>query len=148
MVPVLRHVLKVVEEDHGRFELVVLLQPTAPQRTAADIDSALALLTSSNADSVVSVYQVEDHHPTRMYLQADDGRLIPYAKEPEARLRQGLPVVYHRNGAIYACQRGCLDDPGTLLGPYTLPYVMPRARSINIDDEFDLLLADLVLGRQ
>ena len=122
MMPVVQHTREVMEPVHGRFDHVVILQPTAPQRTAADIDAALRLLASSGADSVVSVYQVEDHHPVRMYRQASDGRLIPYAQEPQAMLRQSLPVVFHRNGAIYAIRRDLLDPPGTLIGPYNMPY--------------------------
>ena len=145
MVPVVQHVLAMMERQTEPFDYVALLQPTAPQRTASDIDAALGILIGSDADSVVSVYQVEDHHPTRMYRQGEDGRLVPYAHEPEGRLRQDLEPVFHRNGAIYACRRRLLEPPGTLIGHYTLPYIMPRARSINIDDELDLLLADLTL---
>jgi hypothetical protein len=33
----------------------------------------------------------------------------------------------------------------TTLGAHLRPYVMPRARSVNIDDEFDLAIADFLL---
>jgi CMP-N-acetylneuraminic acid synthetase len=142
MIPVVKHALA-----QGDYEFVVILQPTAPLRTADDIDAALQILFETGADSVVSVYQVDDHHPARMY-RLIDGQLIPYDTEPTARLRQALPPVYHRNGAVYACQTRLVWEQETLLGPDLRPYIMPRARSVNIDDELDLAFADLLLSRR
>ncbi|MCA9997020.1 MAG: acylneuraminate cytidylyltransferase family protein [Anaerolineales bacterium] len=140
MIPVILHALDFWGESPDYF---VLLQPTTPQRTAADIDAAVRLLHETGADSVISVYQVEDHHPTRMYL-LENGRLHPYATEPTSRLRQALTAVYHRNGAIYACRPQLLRDHNTLIGPDTRPYLMPRARSLNIDDEMDFAFAEFL----
>ena len=148
MLPVVRHALEAVEADERkRFDYAIILQPTVPLRTGDDIDRALALLVETGADSVISVYQVFDHHPARMYRLVD-GRLVSYAPEPPDRPRQDLPPVYHRNGAIYAFRRELIEETGTFMGPDTRPLIMPRERSINIDDELDLLLADLMLSRR
>lgn len=144
MLPVVEHALAALESEKGRYEYVVILQPTTPLRLPGDIDAPLTLLIESGADSVVSVYQVVDHHPARMYRLLE-GRLVPYEPEPPNRIRQGLPQVYHRNGAIYACRRSLIEEHGTLIGPDTRPYIMPRERSINIDDELDLAFADFLL---
>lgn len=148
MVPVARHALETVERAAGvRFDYGVILQPTTPLRTGEDIDRALQILIETQADSVISVYRVFDHHPARMY-RLENERLVPYAPELPSRLRQELPPVYHRNGAIYAFRRALVEDEGTLIGPDTRPHIMPAERSINIDNEMDLLLADLVLRRR
>ncbi|MEM7116543.1 MAG: acylneuraminate cytidylyltransferase family protein [Chloroflexota bacterium] len=143
MIPVIQHALAQFEAP---FDYFVLLQPTTPQRTAADVDAALQLLIDTQADSVISVYQVEDHHPTRMY-HLEGGRLIPYAEEPKERLRQGLTAVYHRNGAIYACRPRLIQTNNTLIGPDARPYLMPRNRSLNIDDELDFTFAEFLFGQ-
>ncbi|OPY66799.1 MAG: N-acylneuraminate cytidylyltransferase [Syntrophorhabdus sp. PtaU1.Bin050] len=145
MLPVIEHALSEAEKRAGPQDYIILLQPTAPLRTAEDIDMALALLIDKEADSVVSVEAVSDYHPSRMYRLLDEGRLTPYALEPTSRLRQELPLIYHRNGAIYACKVCLIKEKHTLIGPDTLPYIMPRSRSLNIDDEFDIHLADLLL---
>jgi len=147
MLPVVRDVFSALEAQLGnRFEYGVLLQPTAPLRTAADIDAAVTLLCKTGADSVISVYRVYDHHPARMYRMENE-RLVPLQDEPVGRLRQDLPAVYHRNGAIYAFRRKLIDEIEGLIGPDTRPYIMPEERSVNIDNEIDLLLADLLLQR-
>ena len=144
MILVVQHALNTLELTLGRCDAVIVLQPTAPLRTAEDIDVALELLATTGADSVVSVYQVGDHHPARMYRLVEE-RLVPYESEPPERIRQGLPALYHRNGAIYACRRRLIDEAQTLIGRDVRPYLMPRDRSLNIDDEFDLLTAELLL---
>jgi CMP-N,N'-diacetyllegionaminic acid synthase len=145
--PVVAQLLQELDPNHCLFDSVIYLQPTTPLRTAADIDAALELFEQTNADSVVSVYRVDDHHPARMY-RLESGRLIPYDHEPVGRLRQQLPAVYHRNGAIYVCKRSIVDGQQTLIGPDVRPYVMPRDRSVNIDDELDLVIADILLQRE
>ena len=95
---------------------------------------------------MVSVYRVLDHHPARMY-RLENERLVPLEIEPIGRLRQDLPAVYHRNGAVYAFRRGLINETEGLIGPDTRPYIMPEERSVNIDNEIDLLLADLLLQR-
>ncbi len=147
MIPVIRHVIEQLERERDiHFDCCVLLQPTAPMRTAEDINAAVNILMETGADSVVSVYKVSDHHPSRMYRIEND-RLIPLQGEPQNRLRQSLPPVYHRNGAVYAFQRSLIERADTIIGPDVRPYVMPEDRSVNIDNEIDLLLADLLLRR-
>ncbi|HLE57406.1 MAG TPA: acylneuraminate cytidylyltransferase family protein, partial [Rhodothermia bacterium] len=64
--PVVQHAVQAVEEFEGApYEVIVMLQPTTPLRTADDIDSAVTLLLESGADSVVSVVDVGGHHPYR-----------------------------------------------------------------------------------
>ena len=146
MIPVIDHALDSLEPARGRYDYVVVLQPTAPMRWAEDIDNAITILLETGADSVVGVYEVSDAHPARMYRFVD-GRLVPYEAESAERLRQKLPAVYHRNGAVYACRRALIAEERTLLGPDTRPYIMPRERSINIDDELDLAVADFLMAR-
>jgi CMP-N,N'-diacetyllegionaminic acid synthase len=146
MIPVLLHVLGTLAEMGQYFDFLFLLQPTAPLRSGKDIDDAFTELVSSGCDSIVSVYQVSDAHPARMY-RLSDGFLVPYDAEPSNHLRQSLPPVFHRNGAIYACRTELLLKDNLLIGPKTRPYIMPRERSINIDDEIDLAFVDFLLKK-
>ena len=145
MIPVITHVISSLAQKNEIYDIVVLLQPTTPLRTHEDIDAAVDLLVKSKADSVVSVYLVEDNHPIRMY-KISDGFLKPYDKEPEGNLRQDLPDVFHRNGAVYACRCSQIIEKRSLFGNKILPYFMPKERSVNIDDEFDLKIADFLLN--
>ncbi len=146
MLPVLSHAFSVLEKDGAEFDFGIILQPTAPLRTGNDIDRAIDILESSGADTVISVYKVEDCHPSRMY-KINGEKLVPYAGEPKNMLRQKLEPLYHRNGAIYAFRRKLLFAKNTFIGQDTRPYIMPKSRSINIDDESDLEYADFILRK-
>jgi CMP-N,N'-diacetyllegionaminic acid synthase len=140
MPPVVQHALL----EHGAgVDLIVLLQPTCPQRKFEDIDAALSLFGEKSIQTVMSVYQVEDHHPARMY-RVEEGRLAPLFPELSEARRQDLPAVYHRNGAIYACRRESFERTGLLWDGRPCPYVMPRNRSLNIDDPLDFQIAELL----
>lgn len=147
MVPVVLHALEAAEEAQGlRFDFVMVLQPTCPQRTGRHIDEALDLLVKGGGDSVISVYQVFDHHPARMY-RLREGTLVPYNSRERWLNRQALSAVYHRNGAIYAVRREVLTRKKTLQGRDPRPYIMPRELSANIDDALDLELAEILLRK-
>lgn len=142
---VVKYAFDVLESQGEFFDFGLVLQPTSPLRTGLDIDSALQALIQSDADSVVSVYQVSDHHPARMY-RMENGCLVSFDEKFVSARRQELPPVYHRNGAIYAFRRSLLEQD-TLMGQTILPYIMAEDRSLNIDTEYDLVLADLILSR-
>lgn len=145
-ISVIKHVFDVLESQGESFEYGLVLQPTSPLRIGLDIDSALQALSQSGADSVVSVYQVSDHHPARMY-KLENGHLVSFDEEFATARRQDLPPVYHRNGAIYAFRRSLLEH-NTLMGTNIIPYIMAEDRSLNIDTEYDLVLADFILSRR
>ena len=67
IIDVVIHATTTVEEREGRkYDYVVVLQPTTPLRRAEDIDSAVAKLITSGADSVIGVVNVGAMHPYRM----------------------------------------------------------------------------------
>ncbi len=146
---VVLHALEIVEGARKMtYEVVLLLQPTTPLRTTADIDNALEKLIVTGADSVVSFHQVEQGHPYYMYTMGDD-RPEPLLEVPaHITRRQEFPAVFVRNGAIYATRRNVLVRQRTFYGHDMRAYFMPIERSINIDTEFDLAMVEFLLQRQ
>ncbi|GIU43387.1 hypothetical protein TUM3794_28900 [Shewanella colwelliana] len=149
MIPVLQHLCEKAEDLNGvQYDYVILMQPTAPMRTSDHIDSSIYfLLENSNFDSLVSVYKVDDCHPSRMYT-CNDNELIPFYEEPTGALRQDLLPVYHRNGCIYLCERSVLMENDKLIGNKPYAFIMKKSESVNIDDEDDLLMADYLMSRK
>ncbi|MEZ0395251.1 MAG: acylneuraminate cytidylyltransferase family protein [Anaerolineales bacterium] len=150
MVPVLQHAVGAIEAQDGlRLDWVLLLQPTAPLRAPADIRAALDLAARGGCDSVISVVQVFAVHPILM-KRIEDDRLLPFCiEEKEGTRRQDYqPPAYMRNGAIYLTRRDVLMERGSIWGEVIRPYLMPEERSLSIDSELDLKLADLLLREQ
>jgi len=142
--PVLLHALDQVEAEDGvAYGLVVILQPTSPLRTAADIDGAIEKALATGADSVVTVGPAP--HPAKI-KRIEDDRLVPYAvAEPEGARRQdlGAPAVM-RNGAVYVIRSEVLRS-GHLWGDVCRPHAMPAERSLEIDEPSDLHIAKALL---
>lgn len=145
-VDVALHAIEWAENIKGkRPEYLLLLQPTSPLRTAEDIDGAVALAFSREAESVVSVCEC-DKHPFWTRRIAADGRLDPLFEVPAGNVpRQQLPTAYAFNGALYVTRIDALVEKRTFVTDRTLAYVMPRERSIDIDTPFDARIAELLL---
>ena len=145
-IPTVQHAVGEMEALRAEpYDYVVMLQPTAPLRSAADITESLGALMASDADGVISVVPVGNWHPMKM-KRFVDGLLVDYERPPvENPPRQLLPPVYIVNGAIYACRRDVLMLRGTFRGERCLGYVMPVERSVNIDTEADFHVAEYYL---
>jgi CMP-N-acetylneuraminic acid synthetase len=133
--------------EEYRPDLVVLLQPTSPFRQAQHIDAAVELLTSSGADSVVSVTQVPHQFTPSSLMRLQEDRLVPWAEGPVPTRRQDKPLLFARNGpAVLAVRTSVVSDRRSLYGDDIRGLVMSRADSLDIDDALDLELASLLMA--
>lgn len=153
MVDVLVHLVGVLEQrERYHPDILVLLQPTSPFRRARHIDQAVDLLTASGADSVVSVIPVPHQFTPSSLLRTEGDRLVSVDDPTGNRIvgpmrRQDKPPLFARNGpAVVAARTEVVLERGTLYGPDTRGYVMSREESLDIDDAFDLRLAELLIA--
>lgn len=132
------------------FDAVMILQPTSPLRTGADIDACVDLLAHSGADSVMSMVQLADFSLKKLKV-LKDGRILPLlpaeAEGPLSRRRDEEAPVYRRNCAVYLTRTSVLRRRD-LFGDESRAYVMPAERSVDINSEHDLQLADWLLSRR
>lgn len=136
-------------EERERYlpEIVVLLQPTSPLRRADHIDAAVDLLTASGADSVVTVVPVPHQFSPPSLLQLEGDRLTPWIEGPTPTRRQDKPRLFARNGpAVVAVRTQVIVEQKTLYGADTRGLVMSREDSLDIDDRFDLDVAELLIA--
>ncbi len=143
--PGIAPVLHALEALPG-FDYLVLLQPTSPFRSTADIDAAITRCIDTGAPSVVSVTPASQH-PSWMYHMDGDGRLVHFLNEEPIARRQELPRIYALNGAIYVAHIPTLLTEKKLIGPGTIGYVMPRTRSLDIDTALDFDIAEVLARR-
>jgi CMP-N-acetylneuraminic acid synthetase len=136
---------------HALRELVpetalVLLQPTSPLRSSHHVDEAIERLLASGADGVVSVVEVPHRYGSASLMRLDGDRLIRLDERSYAG-RADKPVLYARNGpAILALAAGRIGDD--LYAGDLRPYVMDAADSVDVDEPFDLELAEFLLARR
>lgn len=143
-IDVLRHAVSWLEERGIRYDCVMILQPTSPLRAPEDITNALDLLIERSADAIVSVCEV-DHHPWWCNTLPADGCMKDFLRPGIPSNRQELPRYYRLNGAIYLARWDFIRKGDSWYGPGTYAYVMPRERSVDIDEEIDFLLSGLIM---
>lgn len=132
-----------------QIDLVVILQPTTPLRAADDIDRAVHLfLSAPGADSLISCYSAASVHPSIMYKRRGDS-LRPFMEAGNSiKRRQEFEPLYVRNGAIYVASRELVLEKNRIIGNRPLGYIMPRERSINIDEALDLEITEFLIRRR
>jgi len=133
-------VLDALERLPG-FDLVMVLQPTSPLRTTADIDGALERLVASDAPACVSVSEAANHPYWTFRLGGDaQDTLEPFAR-PAGGLplrRQDLPAAWCLNGAVYVAHADWFKVNRSFLSDRTLGHPMPVERSLDIDTPEDV----------
>lgn len=134
-------------EENVKISEFLLLQPTSPLRTADDIDNAIKIYHDRNADSILSVTKL-NHSPHLALKIKDNGAIEKYiGGEMAPTNRQQNEKAYMINGAIYIFNYSLIKNNHTYFGEKTLAYIMPKERSIDIDDPVDFEFAEYILTR-
>lgn len=145
-----RHALEwFATHERYRPELIVLLYPTSPFRTAASVARAVqTMLAHPEADSLRSVRLCAEH-PNKMWVM-ENGYLRPFVRGPEPDMHtwsyQRLPVVYIQNASIYITRPATIERCGTPTGDVVVPFVMDERESFDINTPLDFELAELLLA--
>jgi CMP-N,N'-diacetyllegionaminic acid synthase len=129
-----------LNKKHGfNINEFLVLQPTSPLRTSFHIDEAVQLFQKMKADSLISVY--ENPHPLEWVQKiSKDGYLRNVSKHAQPVNRQEYSKTFLPNGAILILQYSLLERHKTYYYKKTVPFIMDRKDSIDIDDEFDFTL--------
>jgi CMP-N,N'-diacetyllegionaminic acid synthase len=144
---VCEHALRWIEANGGGLpDYLLVLQPTSPLRTTADIDDAMRLIIARRAPALIGVCAAAPHPYIARRMLAD-GTLVDFHDFGEAPVRrQDYPPACCINGAIYIVTPETLLNLRTFQPPGTLAFMMPPERSLDIDTSWDLRVADLILS--
>lgn len=140
------HTLGTLAEQGTTARRIMLLQPTSPLRGVGDIRAAVERMDTTGANSVISVCEVE-HPPLWCNTLPRDGSLDDFIKPgTEGKRSQDIPVFYRLNGAIYLVEvNEFIRQKSFDIAP-SFSIVMDKKASIDIDDDYDLLIAEALLG--
>lgn len=141
-VDVALHALAIYEAQHGQVDLLMLLQPTSPFRTAATIRAAVDLFAQGGGQPVIGVSPAASH--PAWCFRIDDNALVPYVDNGALASRsQDLPPAYAVNGAMYLVAPAILRDTRSLFGERPLPLIMDSPiESLDIDTSWDWKIAE------
>lgn len=127
------------------FNIILLLQPTSPLRTAYHIDESLEMFIKKNASTVVSVTPCE-HSPLWANSLPPNLSMNNFIKEDSLKRSQELEVYYRINGAIYILNKNqFIQDKKISYTDKSFAYIMPPYLSVDIDNEFDFQFANFIM---
>ena len=138
--------LKHTLENVGKYDYVVLLQPTSPLRSEKHIDEAIELLKEKNADAIISVCEME-HSPLWSNTLDENLDMSNFLRDEVLNKRsQDLAKYYRLNGAIYICKTDkLLQNESFFLKENIYAYKMNKKHSVDIDEEIDFIIAEKLM---
>lgn len=127
----------------------IVLQPTSPLRRAEDIDNAIELFYSNNANSVISITELE--HPLQWAKKINEKNQISeyfhHDLSPNLN-RQELPVAYRPNGAIFIFKFDLLTEKYSYYSEKSFGFIMPQETSVDIDTLLDFEFAEFLMRKR
>lgn len=142
---VIRHMISLNLFNNQDIALVYL-QPTSPLRTFKNIDEAINLFRSTDSPSLISV-KTSSETPFKAFKINDEKLQAIFDEDKTTRNRQDLEKTYYPNGAIYIFKLSSFLDNGSKIPVNNcLPYIMKQEESVDIDSNFDLLIAENILN--
>jgi len=146
----LKHAVSFMEErESKKYDYIVELMCTNPLKLTLDIDNCIKKIIETNADSVIAVHELEDHHPARIKMIIED-KIEDFIPEPNEARRQDLrPKAYVRSGSIYCMKRSYLMELNLRYGgPNSRPYILPADRAVNVDTEMDFMVCEQLISQE
>lgn len=142
----IQHATLAAEAELGaRFDVIVDLDATSPLRTVEDVREVVRLLEETGVANVITAAPAR-RSPYFNLVELNE-RGVPNVVCPDAgrfHRRQDTPECFDMNASVYAWRRDVLFETGEIFAEDTRLYVMPRERSIDLDDHLDAVMIDLL----
>ncbi len=126
------------------YDILILLQPTSPLRSANDIDKCLKLMIKKQRLSAVSFTRLK-YTPELMFRLSDNNKILNFKSIKQPLNRQNYEKYFYPSGDIYISFIKRLKKKKNFLDKKTLPFVISKYNSIDIDDILDFKLGELKL---
>ena len=136
------HALDVVP-DADSYSHIVLLQPTTPIRRVGLLDQAIKKLLSDSSDSLVGVVEISP-----FIWRGSTNDAIPQYDVAQRPMRQSFvpsDLSYLETGTIYITTVNAFRESGCRVSGKTSLFMLNTDEGLDIDTEFDLKLADVIL---
>jgi N-acylneuraminate cytidylyltransferase/CMP-N,N'-diacetyllegionaminic acid synthase len=146
--PAIQHCIRAIEELTSiEYDTIVDLDATSPLRDIDDIRKSIAKLEASNNSNNLITGTPSRRSPYFNLVELDQNGFVIRSKnldEPIYR-RQDSPKCFDMNASIYIWKRQAFYNNTSVLTDNTSIFIMPEARSVDIDSEFDFQIVNLLM---
>ena len=143
--PVIRDVFLKSEVFKRKFDICVDLDLTSPLRKISDIKQSIKKFKKEKSNNLFSVTHAKKNPYFNMVEKKNKTYVLSKKSSKIFASRQKTPIVYEMNASIYVFKRKYLINNNKLFNSKTSIFLMPRDRSIDIDDHLDLKLVKKII---
>ncbi len=138
----LLHALDVLEIEGQQFDVILVLEPTSPLRSARTILNAIVACVEGSASSVLAVRE------TRENIGFVKEGLFHPAVPGAPRRRQDRNPMYVESSTVYACRVEYLRRTGTLVAENWGALVVPEEEVADINTEEDFWWLEFLMEKR
>lgn len=145
-----QHAIRTLCGEDGKhaWKAFVSVPTTSPLRSVIDVDDCIKMFLESDADVVIAVRPAGRNPYFNMVTLDDKGYarlVIPPLKT--VFCRQDVPSVYDMTTIAYVARPEFVLRADSIFQGKVMARIMPSERSLDIDTELDLEIAEFLLGR-
>jgi CMP-N,N'-diacetyllegionaminic acid synthase len=139
------HALDAIEAKGGApIDYVLAPQVTSPLRDPTDFSNAIDLIVEEEADSLLSVAEIEDFFIWQMNTFGNiESMNYDYRNR---KPRQQIRTRYLENGSFYLFKPSLIRETQNRLGGKIAIYIMERFKMFQIDEPEDIKLCSIIMS--
>lgn len=138
--PVIFHAVSQIEEQEGKVDVVITMQPTSPTLSVQTFDNAYKKFLKKNVDTLISAV----NRPHLSWHESTEGYFPNYT---ERLNRQYLPKHLQETGGFLISKRECVSESNRI-GKVIDLYEVPEKEAIDIDSYDDWIVCEKHLKRK
>jgi N-acylneuraminate cytidylyltransferase len=140
-----KHALDSVPEACGPGGLFISLPATSPLRAPADVDNAVERFRAGGCDILFGITPARRNPWLNMVTAGADGLIRIVNSGSSAVRRQDVPEVFDITTCVYIADPAYIRACARIMEGRVGYVEIPAERSLDIDDPFDMHLAELLL---
>jgi CMP-N-acetylneuraminic acid synthetase len=142
-----QHLLDQVGADDA--DVMLSVPTTSPMRAVGDLDACLDALLTGQADIAITVTPASRHPAFNMVTRDADGRAaLAMRLDPPVVRRQDAPEMFDITTVAYAAHAGFVRRARGVFDGRVATSVVPHDRALDIDTEYDWMMAECLMARR
>lgn len=142
-----QHAIEFLQLDYIDFGFVSL-PCTSPLRNVQDVEAAISKRRNTSADICISITE-SSRSPYFNMVQVDDNGFVNVVNKLESTVvrRQDVPKVFDITTVVYVSTASFIMNHQGIFSGNVVAVEVPKHRAIDIDDEFDFLMAEALIQK-
>ena len=141
-----QHAIQYLHERGEQFDIFLSLPTTSPLRIKQDVEECIAQL-NEDTDVVITVTPSSRSPYFNMVTRAHGGSSKIVCGDATIKRRQDAPSVFDITTVAYVSRPSYILQNDSLFSGHVKSVVIPKERSIDIDDAHDFLVAETIYNQ-